>query len=94
VQGDVDDPVDLLGRGHGAERGRVPLAAPGFLGLAGLRFPAAEGVGLALLFPSGFVQTLAEFAVLLFHLREATDQAAVLALEGLMLLGQQGQVAT
>jgi hypothetical protein len=46
-----------------------------------------------MLFASGFVQALAELAVLLFHLGQAPDQAAVLALEGLLLLVQHGQAA-
>jgi len=93
VQGHVDDPVDLLGSGHGAERGRVPSGASGLLGFARLRFLAAERVGLAMLFAAGLVQALTEFEVLLLHLGQATNQALVLALEGLMLLVQGSQAA-
>jgi hypothetical protein len=46
-----------------------------------------------MLFASGFVQALAEFAALSFHRGQAADQAAVLALEDLMLLGHHGQAA-
>jgi hypothetical protein len=49
---------------HGPERGRVPLAPPGLLGLARIRFPPPERVGLAMLLAAGFVEALAEFAVL------------------------------
>src|SRR5262249_54833567 len=80
-----------IGSGHGTESGRVPLAASGLLGSARLRFLAAERVGLAMPFASGFVQALAEFEVLLFHLGKATNQAVVLALEGLMHLIQDSQ---
>ena len=38
-----------------------------------------------------FVQMLAEFEVLLFHLGQATNQAMALTLEGLKLLFQHGQ---
>jgi hypothetical protein len=64
VQGNVDDPVDLAGRRHGAERGHVPLGSPGLPGLARVRLPSAERVGLAMLLASGFVEALPEFAVL------------------------------
>src|SRR5262249_9443080 len=75
-------------RGYGTERGRVPLTASGLLGLARLRFLAAERVGLAMLFASGFVQAVAEFAVLLFHLGQAAFQAVVVSPEGLDFRGQ------
>jgi hypothetical protein len=42
----------------------VSLGASGLFEFAGLRFLAAEWVGLAMLFASGFVQPLAEFTVL------------------------------
>jgi hypothetical protein len=44
-------------------------------------------------FASGFVQALVEFAALSFHLGQAADHAAVLPLEGPMLLVQHGQSA-
>jgi threonine/homoserine efflux transporter RhtA len=71
----------------------VPLGASGLLAFAGLRFLAAERVGLAMLFASGFVQPLTEFAVLVFHLGQAANQAVVLTLEGLVLLVQHGQAS-
>jgi hypothetical protein len=89
----VDDAVDLLGRGHGAQRGRVPLGPPGLVGCAGLGFLAAERVGLAVRFSAGFVEALAEFAVVSFQLGQAADQALVLPLDGLILLVQRGQAA-
>jgi hypothetical protein len=58
-----------------------------------LRFHAAERVSLAMLFASGFVQALAEFAVLLFYLGQATNQAPVLPLEGLPFPSQHAQAA-
>jgi hypothetical protein len=57
--------------------------ASGLLEFAGLRFLAAEGMGLAMLLTPNFVEALAEFTVLLFHLGQAANQAMVLALEGL-----------
>jgi hypothetical protein len=59
--------------------------------LAGLRLPAAERVRLAVLLTSGFVQALAEFAVLSFHFGQAAGQAMIRPLEGLLFLGQHGQ---
>jgi hypothetical protein len=58
-----------------------------------LSFLAAERVSQAMLFASGFVQAMTRYAVLLFHPGQAANQAMVLALEGLMLLGQHGQAA-
>jgi hypothetical protein len=46
-----------------------------------------------MLFASSFVQALAEFAVLLFYLGQATNQALVLPLEGLPFLSQYGQAS-
>jgi hypothetical protein len=61
--------------------------------LAGIRLLAAERVGLAVLLAAGFVEALAEFAVLWFDLGQAADQATVLPLEGLVFLGQHGQAS-
>jgi hypothetical protein len=60
----------------------------GLLGLAGNRLLAAERVGLAVLLAAGFVEALAEFAVLLFHLGQAALQALVVPPKGLDFLGQ------
>jgi hypothetical protein len=46
-----------------------------------------------MLFASGFIQALAKFAVLQFHLGEAADQAMVLPLKGLLFLRQYGQAS-
>jgi hypothetical protein len=46
-----------------------------------------------MLFASGFVQASAEFAVLLFYLDQATNQALVLPLEGLPFPSQHGQAS-
>lgn len=64
VQGHMDDPVDLLRSRHAAKSGRVPLGSSGLVGFAGFGFLAAERVGLTMRLASGFVQPLAEFAVL------------------------------
>jgi hypothetical protein len=93
VYGHVDDAINLLGSGHGAESRLVSLEASGRLEFAGLRFLAAERVGLAVLLAAGFVQALMEFAVLLFHLGQASDQATLLPLEGFLFLGQHGQAS-
>jgi hypothetical protein len=69
----------------------VSLGASGLLEFAGLRFLAAEWVGLAILFAAGFVQALAEIAVLLFHLGQAADQTMFLALERPVPFVQHGQ---
>jgi hypothetical protein len=61
--------------------------------LAGLGLLAAERVRLPVLFAAGFVQALEELAVLSFLLGQAVNEATVLALEGLMLLGQRGQAS-
>jgi hypothetical protein len=64
----------------------MSLGACGLLGFAGLDFLAAERVRLAMSFAAGFVQPLAEFPILFFHLGRAADQAVVLAPEGRRLL--------
>jgi hypothetical protein len=46
-----------------------------------------------MLLASGFVEALAEFAVLDLQLGQAADETTVLALEGLSLLGQPGQAS-
>jgi hypothetical protein len=71
----------------------VSVGASRLLGFAGLRFLAAERVGLAMLFAAGFVQALAEFTVLFFHLGQAAFQAVVVWPEGLDFLGQQGDAS-
>jgi hypothetical protein len=91
VKGHVDDPVDLVRRWDGTQGRLVPLGASGLLGFAGFGFLAAERVSLAMLFASGFVQALTEFAVLYLHLDQAADQTMVLALKGLLFLHQHGQ---
>jgi hypothetical protein len=74
VHGHVDGTIDLFGSGHGAESRLVSLGASELLEFAGLRLLAAEWVGLAMLFASGFVQPMAEFAALSFHLGQTTNQ--------------------
>jgi hypothetical protein len=89
----VDDAIDLLGRGHGMESRLVSRGASGLLELAGLRFLAAERMGLAVLLVAGFVQTLTEFAALSFHLGQAASQALIVPPKGLDFLGQQSDAS-
>jgi hypothetical protein len=58
--------------------------------LAGVRLLAAERLGRAMLCASCFVEAVPKLAVLLFHPGQAADQTLILALEGLLLLGQHG----
>jgi hypothetical protein len=71
----------------------VPLGASRLIEFAGFRLLAAERVRLAVLFASGFVQALAELAVLSFHFGQATNQAMILPLEGLLFLSQHSQAS-
>jgi hypothetical protein len=87
----VDNAVDLLGSRHGAERRRVPLAAPGSLGFAGVGLLATEGVGLAMLFASCFVKALLEFAVLEFQQGQASAETAEFAVP-FLAAGAYGEI--
>jgi hypothetical protein len=56
----------------------VSLGASRLFEFARLCFLAAERVRLAMMLTSGFIQELAEFAVLSFHFGQAADQALVI----------------
>jgi hypothetical protein len=87
----MDDAVDLLGSRDRAKRGCVPLAASGRLGFAGVGLLAAERVGLAMLLASGFVEALAEFAVLQFQQGQASAEVAEFAVS-FLAAGASGMI--